>query len=99
MRETNDRAYGRALRRPARHGRRILLTMVTMTAMLGALISGNASPSFAATSGSGGIYQATKVQQTTWWMENWNTGRCVADSAAYGLRAIACDGYNYQVWL
>ncbi|MFJ4797787.1 hypothetical protein [Kitasatospora purpeofusca] len=29
-------------------------------------------------------------------LQNQNTGRCVDDSGAYGLRAFTCNGLNYQ---
>ncbi|MFI9237566.1 hypothetical protein [Streptomyces sp. NPDC053079] len=27
-----------------------------------------------------------------------NTGRCIDDSYAYGLRAFGCNGLDYQRW-
>ncbi|MEV5938615.1 RICIN domain-containing protein [Streptomyces sp. NPDC051994] len=31
-------------------------------------------------------------------LRNLNTGRCIDDSFAYGLRAFGCNGLNYQRW-
>ncbi|MEU3375297.1 RICIN domain-containing protein [Streptomyces sp. NPDC006660] len=31
-------------------------------------------------------------------LKNVNTGRCVDDSGAYGLRPFGCNGLNYQYW-
>ncbi|MFD4628656.1 RICIN domain-containing protein [Streptomyces sp. NPDC058284] len=31
-------------------------------------------------------------------IKNLNTGRCIDDSGAYGLRAFGCNGLNYQYW-
>jgi hypothetical protein len=85
--------------RPAvlQRGKRILLTMA-ITAMLGGLVTVSASPSSAATSVGGGAHRATATRYTTWWMNNYVTGLCVDDSAPYGLRAIGCNGLNYQLW-
>ena len=31
-------------------------------------------------------------------VKNVNTGRCIDDSFAYGLRSFGCNGLSYQVW-
>ncbi|GAA2141119.1 hypothetical protein GCM10009760_25030 [Kitasatospora kazusensis] len=31
-------------------------------------------------------------------LQDQNTGRCIDDSGAYGLRAFSCNGLNYQTW-
>ena len=31
-------------------------------------------------------------------LKNVRTGWCMDDSAAYELRAIGCNGQNYQLW-
>lgn len=32
-------------------------------------------------------------------IKNLNTGRCIDDSSAYGLRAFGCNGLNYQQFI
>jgi hypothetical protein len=86
-----------------KHGKMKLLAMAIM-ASVPLLISVGASPSFAATSASGGAYgaagdrAAAATTTTTWWMQNVGSNLCIDDSAAYGVRTITCDGYNYQLW-
>ncbi len=109
MRESNDQRVGRHLREVAVAGRgsRIVLMMAMM---LAALISVTASPASAATAASKATSEAmttprgtevvTPDSTTVVKLINDYTGKCVDDSSAYGLRAIACkQGDGNQKWL
>jgi hypothetical protein len=81
-----------------KHGKTKLLAMAILTSML-VLMSVGASHASAATSASGGAAGDQATATTTWWyMQNYKTSKCIDDSAAYRLRIITCDGYNYQAW-
>jgi hypothetical protein len=89
MREGTDREHGRA--------KRIFLVAAIMTALLGSLVSANASLASAATAAASAS-SLHPMTTTSWWMYTWSHPNCIDDSRAHGLRSIRCDGYNYQLW-
>ncbi len=79
---------------PAR-GVRGAVVLAVGIASLAAMGSATAAP--VSDSRSSGSPDAAQVR-AGYTLRNANTGRCIDDSYAYGLRAFPCNGLTYQQW-
>ena len=104
MRKTTAESTAAPIMRPATPKRRERIFLVTaiVTAMLGAFALASASfPSSAKAASAGtsrvAVASAMTPAYSVWWLNNHSSGRC-ADDSSLGLRAIACNGGDYQEW-
>lgn len=84
---------------------RALMVPVAAAALIGAALPASAAISGpAAPASTSAAHAATAVKPKALSlrgnlpMRNQNTGRCIDDSQAYGLRAFPCNGLSYQGW-